>query len=203
MTDTGDVLDDAAQPAGAGEGRVPIFPETRIEADRVVLRPFGEADVEGNRLACSDELTQYWTSVPRPYTAEGSRDWCLLLSKEIRDTGEGVVFAIAERETDRYLGTIDLKKTDWQSRTAEVGYLCAPWARGHGYITESLRALAGWLLGEQGFERLELKAAPENRASQRVAQRCGFTREGVLRGAGIVATGRVDLILYSLLRREL
>lgn len=182
-----------------GDGGVPIFPETRITGDRVVLRPFTDADVEGNQQACSDAATQYWTSVPTPYTLDDSRDWCLLLSKEIRATGDGVAFAVASRETDQYLGTVDLKHTDWAARVTEVGYLAAPWARGHGHITEAVRALAGWLFAEQGFARLELKAAPGNRASQRVAERAGFTREGVLRSAGVIKSGRVDLLIYGLL----
>ena len=186
-----------------GDGGVPIFPETRITADRLVLRPFTDADVEGNQRACSDAATQYWTSVPTPYTLDDSRDWCLLLSKEIRATGDGVAFAVAHRETDQYLGTVDLKHTDWAARVTEVGYLAAPWTRGHGYITEAVRALARWLFADQGFARLELKAAPGNRASQRVAERVGFTREGVLRSAGVIKSGRVDFLIYGLLPADL
>lgn len=186
-----------------GDGGVPIFPESRIVADRIVLRPFTEADVVGNQRACTDPVTQYWTSIPAPYTIEDSHDWCLLLSKEIRAMGEGVAFAIADRETDQYLGTVNLKRTDWETRTTEVGYLSAPWARSQGYTTEAVAALARWIFHDQGFARLELKAAPGNRASQHVAERVGFTREGVLRGAGIIKSGRVDLVIYGLLPGDL
>ena len=186
-----------------GDGGVPIFPESRVVADRVVLRPFTEADVDGNHRACLDPMTQYWTSIPAPYTVEDSRDWCLLLSKEIRAMGEGVAFAVADRETDQYLGTVNLKRTDWETRTTEVGYLGAPWARGRGYITEAVAALARWIFDDQGFARLELKAAPGNQASQRVAERVGFTREGVLRSAGIIKSGRIDLVIYGLVPGDL
>lgn len=186
-----------------GDGGVPIFPESRIVADRIVLRPFTEADVSGNQRACSDPVAQYWTSIPASYTIEDSRDWCLLLSKEIRAMGEGVAFAVADRETDQYLGTVNLKRTDWETKTTEVGYLGAPWARGNGYITEAVAALAHWVFDDQGFARLELKAAPGNRASQHVAERVGFTREGILRSAGIIKSGRVDLVLYGLIPADL
>lgn len=186
-----------------GDGGVPIFPESRVVADRVVLRPFTEADVVGNQRACTDPMTQYWTSIPAPYTIEDSRDWCLLLSKEIRAMGEGVAFAVAGRESDQYLGTVNLKRTDWETQTTEVGYLGAPWARGEGYITEAVAALARWLFHDQSFARLELKAAPGNRASQQVAERVGFTREGVLRDAGVLKSGRVDLVIFGLLPGDL
>lgn len=179
------------------------FPETRITAERVVLRPFGTADVGAIRHACSDELVQRWTSVPHPYTAEHARAWCMEIAPRIRESGEGVAFAIADGSTDRLLGVMDLKNANWWTRVAEVGYLVAPWARGRGYAPEAVRGLVRWLLVEQAFVRLELRAAVENHASRRVADKAGFVFEGVLRGAGMVRTGRVDHAIYSLLAEDL
>ena len=59
------------------------------------------------------------------------------------------------------------------------------------------------MLRDQGVERLELRAATGNLASQRVAEKAGFTREGVLRNAGYVNDGRVDMVVYSLVRGDL
>ena len=58
-------------------------------------------------------------------------------------------------------------------------------------------------LREHGFERMELRAATGNLASQRVAEKAGFVREGVARNAGRVHAGRVDLVVYSLTRADL
>ncbi|WP_329183483.1 GNAT family protein [Actinacidiphila glaucinigra] len=79
----------------------------------------------------------------------------------------------------------------------------SPWARGRGIAAEATRALATWLLADQGFQRLELRAATGNTASQRVAAKAGLRREGVLRDAGFVHTGRVDLVVFSLVRGDL
>jgi RimJ/RimL family protein N-acetyltransferase len=56
-----------------------------------------------------------------------------------------------------------------------------------------------------GVQRLELTTAPENAASQRVAERAGFTREGVLRGltAATKNNGRRDSVMFSLLPADL
>ena len=62
-----------------------------------------------------------------------------------------------------------------------MGYRLAEPARGRGVATEAVRLLAGWALGVLRLERLELMIHPENTASQRVAERCGFKREGLLR----------------------
>ncbi|MQA83693.1 MAG: GNAT family N-acetyltransferase [Streptosporangiales bacterium] len=179
------------------------FPQARIVAERVVLRSFGPADVTDVRRACSDELVQRWTSVPCPYTDEHARAWCRKIAPQIRESGDGVAFAVADPLTDRFLASIDLKNTNWWTRVTEVGYLAAPWARGRGLTAEAVRALARWLFTEQAFERLELRAATGNHASRRVAEKAGFTCEGVLRSAGLVKAGRVDHAVYSLVRGDL
>ncbi|MFC7100583.1 GNAT family N-acetyltransferase [Nonomuraea rubra] len=94
---------------------------------------------------------------------------------------------------------MDLRDIDWHSRTAEVGYMTAPWARGNGYAGEAVREIARWLLEQHAFERLQLRAAPGNTASQRVAEKAGFVREGVARSS----LGGQDLVVYSLIPSDL
>ena len=96
-----------------------------------------------------------------------------------------------------------LKRTDWRGRTSEISYWVTPWGRGEGLAVEAVQAIGRWLLWEQGFERLALRAAPGNVASQRVAEKAGFTREGVARSAGFTNDGRVDLVVFSLIRADL
>lgn len=75
-----------------------------------------------------------------------------------------------------------------------------------------MRAVAQWLFRHQGFERLELRTAADNTASQQVAQKTGCISEGVLRNAWIARTRtedggwadiRTDLIVWSLLPEDL
>ncbi|GAA2086896.1 GNAT family N-acetyltransferase [Kitasatospora saccharophila] len=181
----------------------PIFPETVLRTDRLLLRPFTAEDVEDTRAACSDELTQQWLPLPRPYSTEHAASWCTDVSHRLRTSGDGVHFAITDLGSGRLLGTVGLKKTDWPARVSEVGYWSAPWARGRGVMTEATRTLGEWLLGEQGFQRLQLFAATGNTASRRVAEKAGFHKEGVLRNAGHVHDGRVDLVVFSLVPDDL
>jgi RimJ/RimL family protein N-acetyltransferase len=87
--------------------------------------------------------------------------------------------------------------SDW------IAFELRAWARGEGLAVEAVKAIARWLLLKQGFERLGLRAAPGNAASQRVAEKAGFTREGVARDAGFTNAGRVDLVVFSLIRSDL
>ncbi|MFJ1751593.1 GNAT family N-acetyltransferase [Kitasatospora sp. NPDC088134] len=121
----------------------------------------------------------------------------------MRESGDGIHFAIADASSDRLMGTVGLKKTDWRARVSEVGYWTAPWARGRGIAAEATRALGRWVLMDQAFQRMELLAATENTASRKVALRAGLHREGILRNAGFVHAGRVDLVLFSLVPEDL
>jgi RimJ/RimL family protein N-acetyltransferase len=103
----------------------------------------------------------------------------------------------------RLVAAIDLKRTDWISGVTEIGYWTSPSARGRGVMTEAAGALAQWVLDQMGFARVELRIAPGNLASLRVAEKVGFRREGVARSAGIVHHGRVDLVIFSLLPADL
>ncbi|WP_431032467.1 GNAT family N-acetyltransferase [Streptomyces sp. P6-2-1] len=175
-----------------------VFPETELISGNLRLRAFDAGDVEDVRRACADEEIQRWLPLPRPYDTEVARSWCTEFSHHLRTSGDGIHWAVTDRESGRLLGTTGLNRTDWRGLVSEVGYWVAPWARRRGVAVGAARTVAGWLLGECGFERLELRAATGNLASQAVAERAGFVREGVLRNAGRVHEGRVDLVGYSL-----
>ena len=59
------------------------------------------------------------------------------------------------------------------------------------------------LVLEHGFQRVEVRVAPGNIASRRVTEKAGFTYEGLLRNAGIVHSGRVDLQVWSMVAADL
>ncbi|MFD8984895.1 GNAT family N-acetyltransferase [Streptomyces sp. NPDC059564] len=188
------------------------FPDVTISTDRLVLRAFEEEDVTALAEMMNDEHVTAWTSVPHPYTHADAHDWALRQSHAERTEGRGIVFAVTEFLTQRLVGIVHLQNTDWRTRTTEVGYVTAPWARGEGYASESVLAIAQWLFRDQGFERLELRTAADNTASQQVAQKIGCISEGVLRNAWIVRTQaadgswtdtRTDLIVWSLVPEDL
>ena len=69
---------------------------------------------------------------------------------------------------------------DREGASAELGYAISPWARGRGHATEALRLLTDWAFAD-GIIRATLLIAVSNTASSRVAEKCGYTLEGVLR----------------------
>ncbi|TJZ41907.1 GNAT family N-acetyltransferase [Streptomyces piniterrae] len=188
------------------------FPDISISTDRLVLRPFEEADVPALAEMMTDELVTAWTDLPHPYTVADARAWATGKAAAVRTEGRGIALAVTEFLTQRLVGTIHVDHTDWRVLSTEVGYVTAPWARGEGYASESVLAVAQWLFQDQKFERIELRTAADNTASQQVAQKIGCISEGVLRNAWIARSRtedggwtdiRTDLIVWSLLPEDL
>ncbi|MGW2231728.1 GNAT family N-acetyltransferase [Streptomyces formicae] len=201
--------------ASSGSSGTSGFPDISISTERLVLRPLEEADVSAYTEMMNDELVTAWTSVPEPYTEADARTWITRLAPAERAEGRGIVLAVTEFLTQRLVGIIQLRATDWRVRSSELSYVVAPWARGEGYASEAALATAQWLFHDQKFERIELRTAADNTAAQQVAQKIGCISEGVLRGAWIARTRnggdpfggwldiRTDLIVWSLLPEDI
>ena len=164
--------------------------------DLIVLRPWREEDAEAVYAACQDSEIQHWIPViPRPYT----RDHALAFVTGAHGLGP-YQFAVAQE--GQIVGSIGMRMSD--NQTGHIGYWCASEARGRGITTRALRQLCRYALSELGLERLELITDSDNLASQRVARKVGFRREGVLRSHLRHPDGRRrDSVMFSLLPGEL
>ncbi|MFF8298488.1 GNAT family N-acetyltransferase [Streptomyces globisporus] len=191
------------------------LPSISISTDRLVMRPFEMADIPAYIEMMNDEAVVAWMDGPNPYTHVDAERWVRRIAPAERTGGQGIALAVTEFLTQRLVGSVRLLNTDWRTRSTEVRYITAPWARGEGYATESVLAIAEWLFRDQGFERIELRTPADNTASQQVAQKLGCISEGVLRNARIARTRtengtdggwtdiRTDLIVWGLLPEDL
>ena len=164
----------------------------------MVLREWTEDDVPALVAACNDpEIPRWIPVIPRPY---GEDDALRFVRGEWR-TNAGHQFAITQDGV--VVGSIGMSVNE-DLRRGRIGYWCAKEARGRGVTTRALRTLCRWAFDELDLERLELMTDPDNHASQRVAEKVGFQREGVLRSHTPHPDGRRrDSVLFSLLPGEL
>jgi RimJ/RimL family protein N-acetyltransferase len=168
-----------------------IAPDPHLAADGVVLRVPDDGDASWIREACNvPDIAQFIVGTPPP------RRWVSSTDAE---------FVIADAAHAEPLGLVSLRIAERDPGLAAVGYWLRPEARGRGAATVAVKLVARWAFDELGVQRLELTTAPENVASQRVAERAGFTREGVLRGltAATNDSGRRDSVMFSLLPADL
>jgi RimJ/RimL family protein N-acetyltransferase len=165
----------------------------KLEDEAVLLRPFEQADVPAIVAACQDPEIPRWTSVPSPYMESDARAWL--------ESTEEESFAVVDRSSGELLGSIGVRFLD--DGVAEVGYWIAKKARGRGVATRALVLVAGWVFANDEVGRFQLRADTENVASQRVAEKAGFVREGVMRAALALKGERRDVVMYSLVREDL
>jgi [ribosomal protein S5]-alanine N-acetyltransferase len=128
------------------------------------------------------------------------------LERKIQDDGmanEALVrFVIVAQPGDTIMGTIWHSKAVPYFNAREIGYTLASEYRGQGVVTEAVNLLVRYLFNATLVNRLEIRMDTRNQASERVAIKCGFKKEGVSRGANFVRGKHVDMNLYALLRDE-
>jgi len=188
----------------------PWFDPPLLAGRDVVLRAHRGDDVPAMTQACNDPATQHWLSqLPRPYTRDDARAHLEEVAEE-HAGGRALFWTLADRDSDRLIGEIGM----WgiargEARSDELGYWAHPAVRGRRLTTEGVALAARFGLlprerGGLGLERLVIRAAESNVASQRVALGARFTPTGRDRRAELLRDGSVeDLIRFDLLRGEL
>jgi RimJ/RimL family protein N-acetyltransferase len=161
----------------------------------VVLRELREDDRADCLQTMGDELVARWLNMPRSPVARDF-DSLLRLARNGRSTGDRFDFAVTEAGVDVPVGAVIASRRHRDN--FEVAYLARADARGRGLMTRSVRLVCEWLFRE-GVGRLELRTHPDNEPSQRLAERCGFQREGRERQSIWLHGRRADAILWSLL----
>ena len=172
-----------------------------LHTDRLVLRPFVDADAGQVQLLAGDRAVAAMTlHIPHPYEDGMAQAWIATHELAFRN-GEQATFAVVLRDEDVLIGAVGLRIVA-EGQRAELGYwIGRPWW-GRGYCTEAARAAVRY-----GFEGLRLNRISAshfsgNPASGRVMQKLGMQREGCQRQHIRKGDRYVDLICYGILRGE-
>jgi len=112
-------------------------------------------------------------------------------------------FVIESPQTRQFVGTVGFHTISESHRTAEISYDVIPSHWGKGIATAACRAATLWGFEVRGWHRIQGTTALANLASQRVLERCGFQREGLLRNFRMVRGESTDYWLYSVIPGEL
>jgi RimJ/RimL family protein N-acetyltransferase len=175
-----------------------LKPPDRLTDGTVVLRKLREGDRAAVIETMRDPLVRRWLNMPRD-PGDPEFDTVMRTVDAGFRTGERYDFCVVVDDEEAARGSVIASRRHRENY--ELAYLAGTRGRGQGLMTRAVVVLAGWLFGE-GVGRLEIRTHPDNDASQRVAERAGFTREGLERRSIWLHGGRHDAIVWSLLPED-
>jgi RimJ/RimL family protein N-acetyltransferase len=162
---------------------------------QIDFEPLSERHLGALTELITDPDVVRFTRIPEPPPDDFVRTWIARYVDGRRD-GTCDAFAIRD-ELGAFAGLAMAPAIDAVAREVELGYMLAPAARGRGIATRALNDLTRWAFDDLGALRAYLIINADNGPSLRVAERCGYVREGVMRSLHLKQDIRVDAALYS------
>jgi len=175
-------------------------PDPELADDEIRLEPLTQAHVLPMLALAEDPDVVRFTRVPAGADEAFVRGW-IKRYEGGWDDGSRAGFAIRGRDGG-FLGFAAVVELDREHREGEIGYMVAPAARGHGIAPRAVELLTRWGFDELDLIRLELRIDFQNSSSERVAERAGYQRDGVLRNVHFKEGLRCDLAVWSRLSHD-
>lgn len=159
---------------------------SEIATPRLLLRPPRAGDGNALHRAIVEslpELRRFLVSLPwvaAEQTIASAETYCRTACANFI-ARKDLPFLMFEKDTGTLVGATGLHRTVWSTPRTEIGY----WARvsrwGQGFVTEAVGAVADYAFAHIGAARIDIVTDEANVASRRVAERCGFALEAILR----------------------
>ena len=170
-----------------------------LKGSRATLRPVRESDLD-QMYAAHTDIANRGAFFPLGVQSEAG------FRREFSESGfwqreEGTL--LIETPEGEIAGHIEFFKPVSYWDAFELSYqLYDDRHAGHGFATEAVQLLVDYLFATKKQHRIQLVIVPDNVASRRIAEKCGFVQEGTARGAFFNGGRNVDVLLYSLLRTD-
>lgn len=175
-----------------------------LSAAGITLRRYDSADIPLVFEAVRESISEIspwmsWCSVD--YSREESAAWVLSRDEAWANRSE-FSFVIADSRTGAFLGSVGLNYLNFDHQFANLGYWVRSSQTRRGIATAATRLTARFGLRDLGLRRIEILAAVENVASQRVAEKSGATKEGVLRNRLVIHGRSYHAVMFSLISAD-
>jgi len=165
------------------------------------VRLYQQRDAEEMHAAALESVPEVYPWMAwchRRYSLGEARQW-VAIQEKLAKQGMAYEFVILG-EGGRFLGGCGINQISTANRFANLGYWVRTSATGRGVAPAAARLVAEYAFRETDLIRLEIVCAAANTRSQRVAEKVGAVREGVLRSRLMLPTGPSDAVMYSLVR---
>ena len=143
-----------------------MMKELEIKTKRMTLRPMPDGEIEAlmERIDDDELRAAYGEMLDGCKREPENRIWYAPWKMTLKDSQE-------------FIGDLCFKGPV-KNHSVEIGYGIQPEYEGRGYTTEALQALTKWAFGQKDVVFVEAETAPDNKASQRVLEKCGFVPDG-------------------------
>ena len=179
-----------------------VYPEVLLADDAVYLRPWEQGDLPLVEEASRDDYVALIEHLPVPFDPVAGQDWIRRQETHLVDE-RGWSFAIVEAEREQAVGGIGITFRH-PPGAAEPGCWVIARKRNQGFAEHATTLLCRWALrSDTGIARVQATVEPWNVASQRVLEKVGFVREGLLRSYSSWRGERQDVLLYSLIPSDI
>lgn len=174
----------------------------KLTGTRIILREYRKEDLVYIRRWVNDyDITKYLSNLfLYPHTMHDTESF---LNAMIEGKTNMKGFVIADKDTEEYIGQIDLIKIDWPNRIASIGIVIGTKENlGKGYGTEAIKVLQEFAFNKLNLHKLELEVRAYNERAITCYEKCGFIEEGRLRENFYVDGKYTDTIRMGILKRE-
>lgn len=174
----------------------------RLIGERIMLREYRIEDLPYIRKWVNDiEITRYLSNIfVYPHTLNETENF---LNSMLQGNSNMKGFIIAEKETEEYIGQIDLIKMDWISRIGTLGIVIGTKENlSKGYGTEAIKLIQDFAFNKLNLHKLDLEVRDYNERAIRCYKKCGFIEEGRIRENFFVDGKYTDTIFMGILKRE-
>lgn len=178
-----------------------LRPEYPIETERLLLRPYREADIDVlHDIQSRPEVVRYlyWEPRTREKVEQVIRD----SGSQIHGEGGALELAIQPRGSDTMVGDVILMYRSEVHRQGEIGFVLHPDHQGHGYATEAAREMLRLGFEQLGLHRIVGRLEARNSASAAVLKRLGMRLEGHLHENEWVKGEWQSELVYAMLETE-
>jgi len=171
---------------------------------KVAIRPYQPGDASLIYAAARESMADIYPWMPwcHPgYTLEESEKWLETCLVE-REASRAFDFAVYDQNTRQFLGAVAINQLHPLHQFANLGYWVRSSCTGHGLAVTAVRLCARFGFDELKLKRLEILTAVGNVRSQRVAEKSGAMREGVLRRRLNIGEVWHDAVVFSLIPED-
>jgi ribosomal-protein-serine acetyltransferase len=178
--------------------------DIKLVKGKILLRPYRPGDAVCMFEAAIESINELDPWMPwchAGYTMEESENW-IKSCDEAWDKGTAHEFAVLDSQTGQYLGGCGLNHIDPVYKTANLGYWVRSGSTRHGIATTATMLLARFGFAQLKLNRIEIIIAVENSKSQRVAEKSGAKREGILRNRISINDQVHDAVVFSFIPQD-